>query len=239
MAKKIDDFYRKALWLTNLTTNDFPFVYSSGGAYGFMEALHDVYNRLVDEIVSTGGDYFMEKATFSLVANQQEYTFPSDLRKFREVELAYDSSAQMWARGVKTDISLLPERTEAHMLSAASTSNPYIDILEDSFFIYPEPDSAVTSGGKLFYIKTPPEAATVSAVSAASATITFPQQYEHLIPLGIASELWMKFGDRVEKGAEYTQKYEQGIEKMKAEIKPRAKPGRVRMRNEKELGNPQ
>lgn len=234
MSKKIDDFYRKALWLTNLTTSDFPFAYSSGGNYSFHEALHDVYNRLIDEIISTGGDYFMEKSTFSLAANQQEYTFPSDLRKFREVELAYDSVN--WARAEKTDLSLLPERTEAHMLSAASQSHPFVDVLEDSMFFYPEPTA--TGNGKLFYIKTPPEATTISAVSAASATITFPQQYEHLIPLGIASELWLKYGNAVEKGAEYTSKYEQGIQGMKTDIKPRAKPGRVRMRNEKEIGNP-
>ena len=237
MAKKIDDFYRKALWLTNLTTNDFPFIYASGGAYSFHEALHDVYNRLIDEIISTGGDYFMEKATFNLQPNQPEYIFPTDLRKLREIELAYDGVS--WARAVKTDVSLFPERTEASMLSAASTSNPYIDILEDSFFIYPELNGSTTvsSGGKIFYIKTPSEATTVSAVSAASATISFPQQYEYLIPLGVATELWTKFGDRVEKGADYMQKYEQGILNMKTEIKPRARPGRVRMRNEKELGN--
>ena|SRR3990167_1615037 len=226
MAKQIDEFYRKALWHTSLTTNDFPFVYASGGAYGFTEALHDVYNRLIREIVSTGGDHFMEKSTFSLVADQQEYTLPADCIKLREIELQYDGTN--WARARKRDISSLTNSTEAHTLSAASESRPLFDILEDSFFLYPEPDTARTDGGKLWYIKSPAASLFISAVSAASATIAFPQEYEHLIPLGVAVELWDKFGDRVEKGAVLKQKYDEGVEKMKKEIKPRNRPGRVR-----------
>src|SRR3990167_9716435 len=187
MAKQIDEFYRKALWHTSLTTNDFPFVYASGGSYGFTEALHDVYNRLIREIVSTGGDHFMEKSTFSLVADQQEYTLPADLIKLREIELQYDGSN--WARARKRDISNLTNSTEAATLSAASQYKPLFDILEDSFFIYPEPINSVTDGGKLWYIKAPATSLFISAVSAASATITFPQEYEYLIPMGIAFEL--------------------------------------------------
>ena len=235
MAKKIDDFYRKALWYTSLTTTDFPFIYSSGGAYSFHEALHDVYSRLIREIVATGGDHFMEKATFDLVADQQEYTLPSDTIKLREIELQYDGTN--WARASKRDLSNLTHSTEAATLSAASEYSPLFDVLEDSFFIYPEPNTARTNGGKLWYIKAPATSLFISAVSAASATITFPQEYEHLIPMGIAIELWGKYGAN-DREASIKAQYDEGVEKMKREIKPRTRPGQVRMLDgNREIGN--
>lgn len=235
MAKRIDDFYRKALWYTSLTTSDFPFIYTNGGAYGFHESLHDVYSRLIREIVSTGGDHFMEKATFSLVADQQEYTFPADLIKLREIELQYDGAA--WARARQRDLSNLTYSTEAATLSSASVYKPLYDVLEDSFFIYPEPTVARTDGGKLWYIKAPAASLFISAVSAASATITFPQEYEYLIPMGIAVELWGKFASN-DKTAEITAQFNEGVEKMKREIKPRTRPGGVRfLDGNREVGN--
>lgn len=235
MAKNIDDIYRKALWYTSLTTSDFPFVYSSGGNYGFLEALHDVYNRLIREIVATGGDHFMEKATFSLVANQQEYVFPADIIKLREIELQYDGTN--WARARKRDLSNLTNSTEAATLSAASEYSPLYDVLEDSFFIYPEPTVARTDGGKFWYIKAPATSLYISAVSAASATITFPQEYEHLLSMGVAVELWSKYG-QTGKASEITAQFNEGVEKMKREIKPRTRPGGVRfLDGNRETGN--
>jgi hypothetical protein len=225
MAKKLDDIYRKSLWYTNLTTNDFPYVYSSGGAYGFLEAFHDVYNNLIGEIVSTGGDHFMEKATFNLQANQQEYIFPADLIKFRELELSYDGVG--WARARHRDLSLLPS-TEAGTLSSASVNAPLFDIIEDSYFLYPEPSTTVSSGGKLWYIKAPAESLFISAVSAASATITFPQQYEKLLSLGVATEMWGKFGT-TEKEPAFIQKYKEGVEKMKHDMQPRTRTAGARV----------
>lgn len=234
MARTLDDIYRDTLWKTSINTADFPYKYTSGGAYGFLQTFHDVYTRLVREIVEQGSDHFMEKSTFNLVANQQEYVFPDDLLKLRQVELSYNGST--WARTMDRDLSFLPQMTEAATLSAANIAYPYMDILENSIFIYPEPKTAVISGGKMWYIKMPAEGMYVSAISAASATVTFPQEYEYLLPLGCAAELWGKY-EAPGTNPNVLQQYATEVEKMKRQIKPRVGGGQKRMIDFREQGN--
>ena len=232
MARTLDDFYRETLWRTSLNTTDLPYIYTAGGAYGFLQLFHDVYTKLIREIVSTGCDFFMEKSTFNLVADQQEYIMPADLMKFRQIELNYNGGG--WARATDIDLSHLPNSSEAATLSSASVYHPLFDILEDSFFIYPEATTNQVSGGKLWYIKMPAEGLYISAISAASATVTFPPEYEWLLPLGCAVEVWGKYRLINENAVEF-QRYNQGVADMKRQMKPRVEGGQKRVIDFREI----
>ena len=238
--KKIDDIYREVLWRTNFTTNDFPYVYASGGAYGFLQTFADVYKYLCTEVIYSDSNYFLEKASANLVADVEDYYTPNDLVRLRYLELAMDGTN--FYKANEFNPTFFPNSEQA-LVSAGSYSNPYfwpmgsINVPSSHFQVAPRPRSAVTNGIKYYYDRMPSALFSdhiSAAVSTASAMVHFPQHFDYLIPLGIAVEVWGKQGVR-DKFADDIQRYRQGVEDMKRLLKPRVSVGQKRMRDSREV----
>lgn len=140
------------------------------------------YHELVtDAILSMDAwDFQGDIATASTVANQQEYTFPTNLLKIKRIEVTYDGST--WVRVLPMDVQdpLTPIGNQADVNNNFSTSNPFYDTHDDSIFLYPIPTSAVSAGLKIWYEKE------VTELSAVDDEPALPENFHRLISIGAA-----------------------------------------------------
>ncbi|HAX98436.1 MAG TPA: hypothetical protein DCY12_06010 [Candidatus Atribacteria bacterium] len=91
-------------------------------------------------------------ATANLVANQQDYTFPTTLLKIKRVEVSYDGTE--WHEVTPFDISQRSRPTDTTSIADDFTATePYYDIVGSAVFLYPIPASNVTSGLKIWYFR--------------------------------------------------------------------------------------
>jgi hypothetical protein len=114
------------------------------------------YDLFVGEILKSMDDWDFqgEVATASLVANQQEYVFPSDILRIKRIEVTYDGTN--WKYIDRFDINDRTEATDTTSIANDFTSNePKADIHDNSIFLYPIPSSNVTNGLKIWYEKNP------------------------------------------------------------------------------------
>ena len=111
-------------------------------------------------------DFLGERSTTDLVGNQQEYQLPDDCMRLKKVEILYDGAT--WRPGVFFDINQRPRfgvngtlggevlATDAMTISQNySVDWPFVDVLENSLFLYPIPSQNVDEGLKLYYFKRP------------------------------------------------------------------------------------
>lgn len=98
-------------------------------------------------------DFQGEKSLHDLVANQREYLNPSDLLKLKKVDLKLDGSN--WKTGQPFDASEVPDKlaAEADIISRFTNSEPMVDFMDESFFIYSGTITNVTGGILLWYDK--------------------------------------------------------------------------------------
>lgn len=107
-------------------------------------------NKVIEAM--DGWDFQGEVATTDLVADQQEYVFPSDILKFKRAEISYDGVT--WRRLKLIDINNKPGQTNTATISnEISRDEPEVDIMDNSLFIYPTPTGAVSGGLKIWYEK--------------------------------------------------------------------------------------
>lgn len=111
-------------------------------------------------------DFLGERSTTDLIGNQQEYQLPDDCMRLKKVEMTFDGTN--WKAGKFFDINQRPLfgvngtngsevlATDATTISQNySVDFPYVDVLENSLFLYPIPDTTRTAGLKLYYFKRP------------------------------------------------------------------------------------
>lgn len=119
-------------------------------------------------------DFLGERSTTDLIGNQQEYQLPDDCMKLKKVEMTYDGTN--WKAGRFFDINQRPLfgvngtlggevlPTDATTISQNYTTDwPFVDVLENSLFLYPIPDTTRTAGLKLYYFKRPQDMTTTAA----------------------------------------------------------------------------
>jgi hypothetical protein len=110
------------------------------------------YDLLAAEIVSSMDDWDIggEISTTDLVAGQQEYVFPTDIFKIKRIEVSYDGTN--WYVAKRFDVSELGIATDTtSILNNFSKSKPFVDVYDNSIFLYPIPDVSVTGGLKIYY----------------------------------------------------------------------------------------
>lgn len=114
------------------------------------------YNRVfANKIIEAmdGWDFKGEIATTNLVANQQEYIFPSDILKFKRAEVSYDEGVT-WRRLEIFDINKRRRPTDATTVNQEfHKTDPAVDVYDQSLFLYPIPTANSTSGLKIWYEK--------------------------------------------------------------------------------------
>jgi hypothetical protein len=162
---------------TNSTT------YSDADLNASINAYYDLFTT---EILQSMDDWDFqgEYATTDTVANQQEYAFPAELLKIKDVEITYDGST--WYKAAFMDIN---ERSNPNDTTSVandfSESSPYVDFMDNSLFLYPVPTSAVTAGLKIYYEKLP------TAMSADSDTPTLARPFHIGLAYGGAKD-WLE-----------------------------------------------
>jgi len=108
---------------------------------------------LTEEVIDAQDDWDFqgEIATADLAANQREYSFPSDILKIKRIDLMLDGSN--WTRTYWIDESEIQSSiaSESDIAENFDNSEPYIALMDDSFFIFSGTITAVTAGIKIWY----------------------------------------------------------------------------------------
>ena len=242
--RSLDDIYREVLWRTSLTSTDFPYKFTTGGDYGFIQAFADVYKYLVTEVIYTDSNYFLEKTNLNLTVNVEDYYTPNDLVRLRYMEFALDGTN--FYKAYEFD-PIFFSTSEQGTVSAGSMYTPKfwsmgsINAPSSHFQIAPKALQTVTNGIKIYYdrmpsalLSTPVSDSSATTISAASAVVFFPGQFDYLIPLGVAVEVWGRYGVLDQKQTEVT-RYKTGVEDMKRLLKPRVSIGQKRVRDFREI----
>ena len=173
----------QARFLTNTNTTTYP-------ASDLYPIINTYYHFFVNEILEAmdGWDFQAEIATTDLVANQQEYTFPSDILKIKRVEISYDGTN--WYVAQSMDINMRGTATNTSLIASDFNKNePYYDAMEDSLFLYPIPDVAVTAGLKIWYENEATE------LSGATDQPVFAEAYHKGLAYGAAKDYFQKYAE--------------------------------------------
>lgn len=115
-------------------------------------SLNNYYHLFVNEAIQSmdGWDFQGEIATASLVADQQEYVFPTDLLKIKRIEVTYDGTN--WYKVDIMDVNEYSGTNDSTTIANEfSKSKPFADLHDNSLFLFPVPDAASTNGLKIWY----------------------------------------------------------------------------------------
>lgn len=154
-------------------------------------SINSYYHQFVNYILEAMDDWDFqgESATTDLVASQQEYIFPSDILKIKRVEVTYDGTN--WFKANFFDIN---ERTKPLDSTSVSqdfeTTSPYVDLYDNSVFLYPVPTSAVTGGLKIWYEKEATE------LSSATDEPVIAEAYQKGLCYGASKDYFEKFQEK-------------------------------------------
>lgn len=161
-----------------------------------------VFNRLL----SLGQDYNVRLAKADLVAGQELYGLPSDLRKIVRVELGYSTSTDRY-KADRMDTNAENDPVNTNYLE----SDPKYAVRGDNIELNPTPSSAVTDGLWLWYIEDPTD------MSADTDTSGIPIDYDHLLPLYAAAKGSYTVGKHKE-GNNYMALFRTGLDDMEQEV---------------------
>lgn len=95
----------------------------------------------------TNNTNFSSKKT-NLVANQPDYTLPTDLLRLKSVRISYDGIT--WYRANPLDVNEIYDSVgSSNDTGNFETTKPFYDIVDNSIVIYPTPSQNVTNGLKI------------------------------------------------------------------------------------------
>lgn len=180
------------------------------------EQLNVAYYTLADIMAQLGGDYFEEQNTkFNLVANSALYSLPTDCMQLKGVRLAYSSPSTNSDYRVARHY----DPSQVHNVSSdeeggISTNFPIYDVTNNYVRIKPTPSSAVTNGGKLWYIARP------SALTLTGDSPIIPTQYHDLLSVYGAKEMAFK-NAKWEKWKRLKAEWNEGIELLRETLSDR------------------
>ena len=181
-----------------------------------------VYRDLINTIVKrVNEDFFYEEWAFSTVANQREYTFPvrtstvAGLKKVISIWIKYSANDDYFRMTDPTKFSNLPKDPSFYD-DNQNEYKPFFAVADKSFFLFPTPTTAVTSGGIIYWISDPIEL----LGWALEATIKIPLEYHHLLPLGLEQYIY-KTLQKSDKEAKSANAYIAEREKMVSEVSDR------------------
>lgn len=151
-------------------------------------SINAYYDTFVSEILKSMDDWDFEGeiATASLVANQQEYTFPTDILKVKRVEVSYDGTK--WEVVSRFDVNERGEATDSTSVrNDFNVNEPYADLHDNSLFLYPVPTANVSGGLKIFYEKLP------TLLSSATDEPSFARPFHKGLAYGAAKDFCEQF----------------------------------------------
>jgi len=160
------------------------------------------FNRLL----SLGQDYNVRLTKADLVADQELYGLPSDLRKIVRVEVGYTNSTDRYK------VDRMDSNAEGDPVNTTySQADPKYMIRGDNIELNPAPTSAVTDGLWLWYVED------LTDMSADGDTSDLPLDYDHLLPLYAAAKGSYTLGLHQE-GNNYMALFRSGLDDMEQEV---------------------
>ena len=96
-------------------------------------------------------DFQGEISTADLVANQREYTFPSDIFKIKRIDLKLDGTN--WTPTIWLDESEVGNSiaSESDITNKFNNASPSVSLFDKSYFVWSGTIAAVTGGIKIWY----------------------------------------------------------------------------------------
>lgn len=177
------------------------------------------YMKVYTAVVGVFEDYYSTKATASTVADQQEYSLPTDFYKARRVEINYTTSiADSVARRA------IPVSLDAVLRDLGDSSSGVTVLRTPCYYIrgsligfLPVPTETGSAAITLWYVKQ------ISELSSASDTIDipFPDRYYDAIALQAAATLLRKGQQEEVVAARYLQEAKDLRDQMMAELEDR------------------
>lgn len=153
-------------------------------------SLNMYYHLFVGEILAAQDDWDFQGdyATTDLVANQQEYVLPANILKIKDIEITYDGTN--WYKLSKLDHSEIGTATDTLSISQEFfTTKPCGDLMDNSIFLYPIPQSNITGGLKIWFSKE------VTELSNATDEPVFSEAYHKGLCYGAAKDYFEKYLD--------------------------------------------
>lgn len=147
-------------------------------------SINEYYKEIVNEIIGSMDDWDFQAdyAITDLVANQQEYVLPTDIIKIKRIE--YTPDGTNWYNVKFFDLSerFNKANDSTTVNNDFNSQNPYADLMDGSFFLYPIPSSSVSNGIKVWYSKN------ITELSADSSTPVFHEAYHRVLSYGAAKD---------------------------------------------------
>lgn len=177
------------------------------------------YHQVYAAAVEVYEDYKVSTSNITTIADQQEYSLPTDLFKIRRVEVNYDVSNanSIPLRALPVPMDSVRRDLGNQNLGVTIQRSPVYFLRGTVIGFIPVPDKAGTNAIKIWYVPT------LSDLSDDTTNIDIPyaDRYWLLIAYGAAAEA-LRFGQQesVEAG-KLEDKFFAGIEKMKQELEDR------------------
>ena len=191
-----------ARWWSETNTTSYPSV-------DVKRSINKWYQELFADVLLSMDEWDVggEIATASLVANQQEYTWPSDLLRIKRMEVTYDGTT--WTRVYPFDIQETSESiaTQANINTAFVASAPRYDAHDNSIFLFPVPTATSTNGLKIWYEKE------ITELSSDSDEPNIAEPFQRLLSIGAAYDYALRKGLPI--SANLLQKLELGRAKLR------------------------
>lgn len=195
---------------TRFLTNTNSSTYTDADLNSAINAYLDIFTTEILDSMDEW-DFQAEIATASLVEDQQEYTFPTDLLKIKRIETTYDGTN--WYEVTPMDVNERSGTADATTVEADfDQSEPFYDLMDTGIMLYPIPDQAVTSGLKIWYEKLQ------THLSADTDSPNFARPFHKGLAYGAAKDYFEKYLEKnnTAKMQNATQNLETYIARMKA-----------------------
>ena len=154
-------------------------------------SINTYYYQFVNEILESMDDWDFqgENATADLVEDQQEYTFPTDILKIKRIEVTYDGTN--WYLANWFDINERGQATDSTSISQDfEKTKPFVDLYDNSLFLYPIPDDDVTGGLRIWYEEEP------TLLSSVTDEPIIAQAYQKGLAYGAAKDYFDKYSEK-------------------------------------------
>lgn len=136
-----------------------------------------------------------ETATTDLTADQQEYTFPTDILKIKRIEITYDGTN--WYKVNIWDSSERGYSLDSDEISDFSEETPYAELFDKSMLLYPIPDESQTAGLKVWYseeiVGEDSDGDDITSFSASTDKPNIKEAFQRGLILGAAKDYAQKF----------------------------------------------
>lgn len=182
-------------------------------------AINEFYMKTVSSVIIVYEDYYSVKYQTASVADQQEYSLPTDFWKMRRVEVNYypNNTNSTPNRALPISIDEIRGRLSNTNVSNSPYRNPVYYLRGDLIGFIPIPAESGSEMITIWYIKFISEMANASD----EVNIPYPDRFAPAIALGAAGSILRK-GQIEEKAAQrYLLDFDAQLERMQAELKER------------------